>query len=326
MKKIILIIASLLIACNILFATDKYAGESLNLGLGVKSMSMGNAFVAVADDPNAIYWNSAGLIQNNITINLSLMHSEQYAGVLKYDSFALSYPMHDEAVLGLLISRIGVGDIYFTELEDPNDTLSSQNPPIIESSENYSDFTTYLSYSSKFNEKISWGLVTKIIYKKIGNISATGLGLDAGIMAHVNNNLRFGVNLRDIFGTRIWWKDSDNNIVKTNILAGIAFDFEMPILKKSAVFSLQSDIFFEDREKSAQLHYKTLSSDFHAGLDLKLAEFISLSTGIEKNDFTAGIEITYDRYKLNYGFYSQPEIDNSHRLSLGINLNKELIQ
>ena len=40
---------------------DKYAGEFLKLGVGARALGMGGAFVGLADDASAGYWNPAGL-------------------------------------------------------------------------------------------------------------------------------------------------------------------------------------------------------------------------------------------------------------------------
>ena len=48
------------------FAADshatKLAGEFLQTGLGAKALAMGGAYVSVADDASATYWNPAGLV------------------------------------------------------------------------------------------------------------------------------------------------------------------------------------------------------------------------------------------------------------------------
>ncbi|MFZ2632655.1 MAG: hypothetical protein WA081_12775 [Desulfosalsimonadaceae bacterium] len=40
---------------------DKLYGSDLGMGIGARAMSLGGAFVSVADDPTAVYWNPAGL-------------------------------------------------------------------------------------------------------------------------------------------------------------------------------------------------------------------------------------------------------------------------
>jgi len=44
---------------------DKLYGSDLGMGVGARAMSMGGAFVSVADDPSAAYWNPAGLTKVN---------------------------------------------------------------------------------------------------------------------------------------------------------------------------------------------------------------------------------------------------------------------
>ena len=44
----------------------KYAGEFLNNGAGSRALGMGGAYVAVANDVTAGYWNPAGLVEAGV--------------------------------------------------------------------------------------------------------------------------------------------------------------------------------------------------------------------------------------------------------------------
>ena len=44
-----------------LAASTKPGFAFLKLGVGARAMGMGSAYVALADDPTAVYWNPAGL-------------------------------------------------------------------------------------------------------------------------------------------------------------------------------------------------------------------------------------------------------------------------
>ncbi|KQC07178.1 MAG: hypothetical protein APR54_06255 [Candidatus Cloacimonas sp. SDB] len=66
MKKLFLFIIVLALTANI-FAN----GLSLN-SIGTKALGMGGAFIGLADDPSAIYWNPAGLSGQDNGFNLSL--------------------------------------------------------------------------------------------------------------------------------------------------------------------------------------------------------------------------------------------------------------
>ncbi len=89
---------------------DKYAGEFLKFGLGVREMALGGA---VAADPTAVvahYWNPSSLVGNS-HFSGSLMHTEEFAGVLSLDHFALAIPAKGEYSYGFGYFRIGVDDI-----------------------------------------------------------------------------------------------------------------------------------------------------------------------------------------------------------------------
>lgn len=66
MKKLVFFIVALALSVNI-FAN----GLSLN-SIGPKALGMGGAFIGLADDPSAIYWNPAGLIWQSSGVNVSV--------------------------------------------------------------------------------------------------------------------------------------------------------------------------------------------------------------------------------------------------------------
>jgi hypothetical protein len=314
MKKIFIYVIIFLCATSL--SAEKYAGEFLNLGVGVKATSMGNAFVSVANDPTAVFWNPAGM-QSSQNLSFDIMHSEEFAGNLKYDTFAFTYPFESNLHFGFLLTRIGISGIPLTALENPDSTISEENPPYAYKYVSDADYTGYLAFSSEISPKISWGVSSKIIYKNIGDISASGLGLDIGFLFHANENIRLGANLRDAFGTTIWWDDGLRERINPNIFAGTGMDFLFPILFKPATLSLQSDILFEGRKSADQLHYKKTSADFHLGLKIDLADFLSICGGIDRTNPSAGVEIAYQRFHLNYAFHSHNKLSSSHRISLG---------
>ena len=317
--KILVVVLTFLFAANL--SAEKYAGAFLNLGVGVKAKSMGNAFVSIADDPTAIYWNSAGM-QYSKDISSIIIHSEEYAGNLKYDSFALTYPFDNNTHIGILLTRMGISGIPLTKLENPDTTISGENPPYAYKYVSDADYAGYVAFSSMLSSKVLWGVTSKIIYKDIGNISASGLGLDIGLILQATKSFRFGINIRDIFGTPIWWNNGNTERVNPNIFAGMGIDFTFPILVKPATLSLQSDIFFEGRKSAAQLHYKNASADFHAGLKINFSKFLKLYAGFDRKYPTAGVEISYKQFGLNYAFQNNNDLSNCHRISLGVKFLK----
>ncbi|NNG26639.1 MAG: hypothetical protein HKM87_03885, partial [Ignavibacteriaceae bacterium] len=67
------------------------SGAFTDVGYGVRPMGMGGAFTAVADDPNAAYWNPAGMIKAPYP-GISLMYTRQMSIVPYYfTSFQMGF-------------------------------------------------------------------------------------------------------------------------------------------------------------------------------------------------------------------------------------------
>ena len=72
------------------FGTPLGAGNAahfLRFGVGARAMGMGGAFVAVADDVNAAYWNPAGLIQS-ASVCVGGTYESRFNGLVEGQSIA----------------------------------------------------------------------------------------------------------------------------------------------------------------------------------------------------------------------------------------------
>ncbi len=79
----------------------------LTIGVGARPTAMGGAFVGLADDPDAIHWNPAGLI-NLEDYEISLMHSA-LIGDVSYDTVSYAQPIAvDYGYIGAGIAYLGV--------------------------------------------------------------------------------------------------------------------------------------------------------------------------------------------------------------------------
>jgi hypothetical protein len=89
----------------------KYAAAFLDTGVGARALAMGGAFVAVADDATAAYWNPAGLVQLRER-EFTLMHAGQWGNVVKRDFLNAALPGAESYAVSLY--RVGVDDIPYT--------------------------------------------------------------------------------------------------------------------------------------------------------------------------------------------------------------------
>ena len=104
----------LLSAVASMWAANADAVNIQNTGASARSVGLGNTFVAIADDPAAIFANPAGLRQmKNSQIaytNVSLLYSGVDGGNLGQHIISLVKPMGGRLGLGLALERIGFED------------------------------------------------------------------------------------------------------------------------------------------------------------------------------------------------------------------------
>ena len=80
-------------------AADKYSADWMTYGAGARALGMGGAFVAVADDATAPYWNPAGMPAVEGAA-FSAMHSYTFNGLATYDSVFGAYNLGDVGTAG----------------------------------------------------------------------------------------------------------------------------------------------------------------------------------------------------------------------------------
>lgn len=146
------------------------AASFLSIGQGAKATAMGSSFVAVADDPSAIYWNPAGITK---TKGMSVLfdHTEWFAD-LKYNYVAASYNLGDLGAVGLSLIASDYGEMKVTTVASPEGTGEEFG---------VSDIVFSLAYAINLTDNFSIGISPKVISQSIWKSSAVGFAVDLGV-------------------------------------------------------------------------------------------------------------------------------------------------
>ena len=146
------------------------AAPFLSIGEGAKATAMGSAFVGVADDPSAIYWNPAGLSKLQ-GVNVIFDHTNWIAGT-SYNFVAASYGIGELGTIGFSFTSSNYGDMKVTTIDEPEGTgeVFTAN-----------DMAISLAYAVSLTENFSIGFNPKFIYQSIWNMSASAFALDIGV-------------------------------------------------------------------------------------------------------------------------------------------------
>ncbi|MDO9026496.1 MAG: PorV/PorQ family protein [bacterium] len=300
---------------------DKYAGEFLNFGLGGRALGMGGAYVSIAGDGFASYWNPAAtaLSSHQLIFN----HASNFEGLLTYDALGYSRPVKNGG-LGLVFVRLSIKGIPYTNdalidlngngLMDPGERLDYGLITEIQDAES----ALFLNYSRMYRRNIFWGANLKLVNKSVGSNSAWGIGLDAGMISLMPHDLRLGLNLQDITTTYLAWDTGEKEIISPAARLGLSWN---PVLAgaKALTVSAGFDIRFEGRRTASQYHLGDLSADSHYGLEYVLKQRLSLRLGSDLGRLAAGAGLVLGRFSFDYAYLGSQDLGNSTRLSASLN-------
>ena len=104
-------------------AAENYTGDFLTNGVGGRALGLGGAYVSIADDATATYWNPAGIAGVSDTYQFCLMHAARRSGLGAFNYVSGTTKVLPKLNLGLSWLRAGVDDIPIYPLVpafDPN--------------------------------------------------------------------------------------------------------------------------------------------------------------------------------------------------------------
>lgn len=298
MKKFSVQLLSLFLFVAISFQTHaqavKYSNEFLAIGVGARALALSKSTVATVNDATAGYWNPAGLTNLDRDYSVSLMHSEYFAGIAKYDYAGFGTKLDDQSSLGFSYIRFGVDDIPNTiNLVDNNGNVNYNNITSFSAVDN----AFFISYARKMGiEGLAIGANAKIIYRKIGDFAqAYGFGIDVSAMYNLKG-WRFGAVLRDATSTfNSWTYSLDQNTIDVfnqtgneipengleltlpRFIGGVGKEFE---IKK---FYVLPEVNFEmtfDGQRNTLIQSDPISVDPSFGLELSYNHLVYLRGGI----------------------------------------------
>ncbi len=340
--------------CLLLFSSSegtKLAGEFLATGFGARALGMGGAFVSIADDASAVYWNPAGLVQLEQS-QVLVMHSERFGNLVDYNCFSLARPLStepgQETTGAISIIWLRVSDIAFTShLNEPNeDFIDSDGDgewdpgerrlwrPDRVRWESDNEVAGYLSYSKRFSPRTSLGLNAKIIWKEIADITSLGFGLDAGMLYDITTNWRLGLNLQDFTSTPLYWDGwyysseapdekyevHTKETIYPTFKMGTSYGLPIAAIAGRIVLAVDCDFKFEGlAEDEADFSVGDVSGDVRLGALYEYRRVLRVGAGMDRQKLSAGIGLVISQFSLDYAFWRDTEIDNTHRLSVSMN-------
>jgi len=305
----ILIIISAL--CPIGFAT-KYAGDFEELGVSARAIGLGGAYVAVANDASAIYYNPANVTKIK-SYSVFLMHCESFSGLVKNNYLGMSISQERNSV-GFGILHNGIPNIKLTTLPDTTRPPSDTNQPYIDRVVNANHLVFYLNMGHRLTDAIGVGINAKAIYENYGVGYCFGMGIDFGANITFFDGLDFGLRIRNLTSSPLFWSTKTREVISPHPAIGIArtFLFGRDFLLLSAELESYWDEGFCFRQLMENI-----------GVEYSLKRTLAFRLGLYHQLFTFGLGISYKNFFLDYaygtGYFSQSQdLGSSQRISGGL--------
>ncbi len=255
---------------------------------------MGGAFTAVADNPDAAFWNPAGL-SNIASQEITTMQTRLSTDA---DQYYISYAAKlFKGTLGISWSQISLGSISQTT------TTDAFNEVITTNVFSYFSNSFMFSYGMLLNPGVSLGLTAKYLTSDMSQITggqSYGYSLTPGVLIKPSGFFSLGFKVDDLFNEQKWGTGA---LEKSNPKARIG-----AALKKS------ESLFAVDVAQSLAAVY---SPELSLGYEWR-RDKISLRLGILDSAITAGTGFSAGNASLDYAYVQQAALsrDNVHRISL----------
>ncbi len=323
----------------------KYGADFLAGGVGARALAMGGAYISVADDVYAGFWNPAGL--HHVTSSeASYMHSERFSGIVSFDYAGYAVPFSEKSVIGVTLIRSGVNDIKNTL--DAWDTERNQPIPDPESAIttfSAADYALIVGYGKRINDRLSIGVSSKIIRRSIGDFAkAWGYSMDVGLQ-YRSGDWAFGLNAQDITTMLQSWSINESSLTNLRDVFGDDLpeggtELVLPVLRFGSarnfslavgelLLSVDMDVAF-DGQNANSFGSGDVSLHPRIGLEYSYAQVLAFRTGLNRiqNVEGEGLDLTpsvgaglkWGQAALDYGFGDfagiVSDLGFSHRISV----------
>jgi len=262
-------------------------GAFLSWGAGARSLAMGKAYVAIAEDATATYWNPAGLAPITRQEG-AFLHAMLWAGTM-YDFLSYVRPVLNWGTLGISLVRLYSGG--FEKRNEWNEITGSFK----DEQSAYS-----ISIGRRVADYLNLGANLKFLRHSLDWHTNSSFVVDLGaIYKPPLENLQVGLNLQNLLEVEI--SPSEDKLPLTMRL-GAAYK----LLKNRLITSL-------DLVKNANIP----GMDYHFGVEYWPLIYSAIRFGIDINEITLGFGLKWKDYGLDYSLAIH-DLGASHRLSASV--------
>jgi hypothetical protein len=286
--------------------------QFLKIGVGGRATALGEAFVAIANDASALYWNPAGLVQ--FQEDQVMFSHNSWVVDINHEFLGAVYHLDETNAFGISLTALTMQDMKVTTEFAPFGTGEYFG---------FSDLGIAITYSRKMTDQFSFGGTVRYIEETLDKLKMRGVMIDLGTYYWTGlGSTRFAVAVSN-FGNQL---APDGEVV----LVGKRKKSEWQAFSPPTIFRI--GFAFEPIENeehklttSFQLnHPNDNSENVVAGAEYSWNRMLYLRAGYKLNvdeqnfSFGAGINfpISFANFNLDYAYSDFTRLGSTHRFSI----------
>lgn len=271
-----------------------------NAGASARVLAMGSAFVGLADDSSALFWNPSGLsgIKNT---EMSLNHNSWLAGIVQ-ETGVVAVPTKNLGAFALGANYVNYGSMAGYD--------NSGNKTADYSANSYG---LSLGWGKEIAKNISAGFAINGASKNIGANGYSDVSADLGALWSPRKDLKLGVSYSHL----------GSKMAGYSLASDLRFggSYNLAISKTNQLLLAAGGVYEQNGVNRLQLGAEDMIHSFLAlriGYNLPLAD-----TEIQGlKSITAGVGIVLKRISVDYAYIPFGDLGTTQRISLGYKFGK----
>jgi hypothetical protein len=251
---------------------------------------MGGAFVAIADDANAIYWNPAGLTRLE---GIRLIGTRAWPfGV---PDFHVDYVALKAPDLGPFSLGFGWLHASLKDVQNENTfilSLARDGIGPLSAGINLKYFRLAAPGYEQYNDPAYEG-------------AASAWGIDLGALWSIRSNINLGLSARNLNEPEISLLSTTTtpDVISRRIHLGASYLFRDTVVLSTDLTSATGDLG---------------DFQFHAGGEIWFFKAYAVRVGTSQNRQSVGAGVKADRWKVDFALVNHQRLDNSYRVTVGL--------
>lgn len=290
--------------------------QFLKIGVGSRATAMGDAFISVANDVSALYWNPAGLVLSEE--NEIMFSHNSWVVDISHDFLGASYHLSSNDAVGISLTSLHMDDMQVTTEVNPFGTGQYFS---------FGDFSVAATYSRKMTEQFSFGATVRYFEETLDKLKMRGFLVDLGTFYWTGlGSTRFAVTISN-FGNEL---APDGEVILFGGRKNSQWQSFSPPTMFRIGFALEPYETEDHRvTTSIQLnHPNDNSENVSTGVEYSWNEIFFLRGGYKINvaeqdlSFGAGFKVDLDIASINidYSFVKFERLGSAHRFSILLGL------